>query len=290
MRTWGNTGWSPDRTLGVAVALSIVIHGVFLFTHWGSKKSFHIIPPDTSLEVVLVNTRSQKIPQKPDAVAQANLDGGGQVDRGYSKSPLAQTQKALPEKRVAATEKKIRALEKQQEKLMGQVKDALGRQSVSPIEKGKADVTQQAGETANRAAVLEKNISDQGKQPKKTYITPRTREVGYAMYYKVMQRKIEEVGTLNFPEQNGRRLYGELIVYIPVSQDGRIYEKEGGPRIQRSSGNPVLDQAALKIIRRAAPFAAFPAKMRSKVGGDVWVVVTRFRFTRDEQLQTQLRD
>jgi hypothetical protein len=58
------------------------------------------------------------------------------------------------------------------------------------------------------------------------------------MYYKAMQKRVEEVGTLNFPQQNGRKLYGELVVYIPVFQDGSIYQKEGGPRIERSSGNP----------------------------------------------------
>jgi protein TonB len=109
------------------------------------------------------------------------------------------------------------------------------------------------------------------------------------MYYKAMQKRVEEVGTLNFPQQNGRKLYGELVVYIPVFQDGGIYEKEGGPRIERSSGNPALDKAALAIVRRAAPFGKFPANMRSSDKDDLWIVITRFKFTREEKLQTELR-
>jgi protein TonB len=104
-----------------------------------------------------------------------------------------------------------------------------------------------------------------------------------------MQKRVEEVGTLSFPQQSGRKLYGELVMYIPVFQDGSIYEKEGGPRIERSSGNRALDQAALGIVRRAAPFGKFPANMRSTDKDDLWIVITTFTFTREGKLETELR-
>ncbi len=85
-------------------------------------------------------------------------------------------------------------------------------------------------------------------------------------------------------------MYGELLVYIPIYQDGTIYEKEGGPRIEHSSGNLSLDKAALRIVRRAAaPFGAFPANMRSADKDDLWEVITRFKFTREDGLETELR-
>jgi protein TonB len=142
---------------------------------------------------------------------------------------------------------------------------------------------------ARMSAEITQRISDENKRPKKTFISPSTQEVGYAMYYKAMQKRVEEVGTLNFPQQNGSKLYGELVVYIPVFQDGSIYEKEGGPRIERSSGNAALDKAALAIVRRAAPFGKFPANMRSSDKDDLWIVITRFKFTREEKLQAELR-
>ncbi len=92
--------------------------------------------------------------------------------------------------------------------------------------------------------------------------------------------------TRHFPEREGKKLYGELIVYIPVFQDGSIYEKEGGPRIERSSGSVALDQAALAIIRRAAPFGNFPAELRRDGKAHVWEIVTRFHFTRDQILES----
>ncbi len=121
-------------------------------------------------------------------------------------------------------------------------------------------------------------------------ITASTRDVGYAMYYKALRKRVESLGLINFPQKNGTRLYGELTVRIPVYYDGSLFEKEGGPSIERSSGNPALDKAALNIVRRAAPFGPFPKSMRSGNGGaDVWIIITRLKFTRDQGVQSQVR-
>ena len=78
-------------------------------------------------------------------------------------------------------------------------------------------------------------------------------------------------------------------IYIPIFQDGTIYEKGGGPKVEKTSGNRALDAAALKIIRKAAPFGNFPPNMRSKDKDDIWIVITRFKFTREQQLETEMR-
>jgi protein TonB len=78
------------------------------------------------------------------------------------------------------------------------------------------------------------------------------------------------------------------VVYIPVYQDGTLYLKDGGPKVERSSGNPALDKAALDIVRRSAPYGAFPANMRTKGKDDLWEVFTRFQFTREESLRATL--
>ena len=138
------------------------------------------------------------------------------------------------------------------------------------------------------AAEISRTIEDQNKRPKKTYITPSTRRVEYAMYYKTMQRRIENFGTMNFPQQDGKKLYGELTIAIPVFQDGSVYAKEGGVTVEQSSGNPALDKAAIRIVERAAPFGPFPSNMLLAKGDSVWVVVSRFKFTREQALQTQM--
>ena len=137
-------------------------------------------------------------------------------------------------------------------------------------------------------AELAKDIAQYNKRPKKTQITPSTREVGYAQYFKALQDKIEKVGTLNFPTRDGKKLYGELLVVIPVFQDGSIYERDGGVVVRTSSGNAALDQAAVAIVRRSVPFGRFPENMRTSGKDDVWEVIVTFRFTRDQGVQAEL--
>jgi protein TonB len=162
------------------------------------------------------------------------------------------------------------------------------RQQEAPQTDG-LDKIDSAKVLARTAAEIARNIEDYNKRPKKTQITPSTKEVGYAMYYATLQKRIENIGTLNFPQHNGKKLYGELVVYIPIFQDGTLYQKDGGPRIERSSGNQALDKAALQIVRRAAPFGKFPPNMRSSDKDDLWVIITRFKFTREDKMQADLR-
>lgn len=140
---------------------------------------------------------------------------------------------------------------------------------------------------ARREAEIAREIDDYQKRPIKTQLTPSTRKVAMAMYYTALQQRIEQTGTRHFPEQAGKKMYGKLIVYIPVSEDGSLYEKEGGPRVERSSGNPALDQAALWIVRRAAPFGPLPVALRSDGKTHVWEIVTHFHFTREQLLESR---
>ena len=111
------------------------------------------------------------------------------------------------------------------------------------------------------------------------------------MYFDSVRKKIEDVGTLNFPQKDGKKLYGELTMSISIFQDGKTYAKDRdeGIVIERSSGNTALDEAARRIVRRAAPFGAFDKKMRSSDRDDVWVMTTRFKFTRDEGVEAVLQ-
>lgn len=285
-----------NKALSYAVLVSILIHGILMFVRFVPPTAFHIVPPDPTLEVVLVNAKGKNAPLKPEAVAQANLDGGGSQEKDRLKSPLPDSKRISDGDVLTASQRKVDELQKEQRQLAAKLKEELKAQISKAKDKpsvkddGDANIKKQTDSQAtlaSRAASIERSIEEQGSRPKKVHITPKTREVGYAMYYKSMQRKIENIGTLNFPQRNGKKLYGELTIYIPVSQDGTLYEKEGGPRVENSSGNPALDNAALKIVRRAAPFGPFPPKMRSATKSEIWVIVTRFRFTRDDSLQTE---
>ena len=102
-------------------------------------------------------------------------------------------------------------------------------------------------------AEIEKRINEENARPKKRYISPATREEVYAQYYDQLRRKIEDRGTRNFPEHNGRKLYGELTMNVTIDAEGRVVETE----IVRASASAVLDRRALAIVRAAAPFGPF---------------------------------
>jgi protein TonB len=288
--------FADNRFLTIALAGSVVIHAILLGVHFAAPDAFRLKPADPGLEVILVNAKHDKAPVKADAIAQANLDGGGNANEGRAKSPLPDMRKVENGDSVKAAQRKVAELEAQQQKILSQMNKTTQTVATPEREKPKEvtpqinakDLLDTAKAVARMEAEVAKNIEEYNKRPKKTQITARTREAGYALYYKAMQEKIERLGTLNFPQRDGKKLYGELVIYIPVFQDGTIYDKEGGVRIERGSGNAALDSAALAIVRRSAPFGRFPDNMRTTSKDDIWEIITRFRFTHEETLQTDM--
>lgn len=287
--------FQQNRFLYTAIGISLLAHAALLAVRFVAPPPNLAKPTDPGLEVILVNAKHKNAPLKAEALAQANLDGGGTVDKGRSKSPLPDMRKMETGDSIQATQRRIAALEEQQRNLLTRIKrddpfkapPVTENTKVDPLARG-ADLLESSKAIARRAAEISETIEDQNKRPRKTFLSPSTRGVGYAMYYKTLQKRIEDVGTLNFPQKNGRKLYGQLVLSIPVFQDGTIYDKEGGIEVTTSSKNPALDQAAVDIVRRAAPFGKFPPNMRSSDRDDLWVVITTFKFTRDDKLEAEM--
>jgi protein TonB len=131
-------------------------------------------------------------------------------------------------------------------------------------------------------AEIEKRVNTENARPRKRYVSPATQEVVYAQYYDALRRRIEERGTRDFPEYKGRKLYGELTMNIHVDLRGRVIETD----IVASSGNKVLDRRAVAIVRASGPFGNFTPEMRQ--GAEVLVITSKFRFTREDGLETSL--
>lgn len=279
--------------LSFAIALSVLLHAGLLALRFAPPLAIQHEPPDKALEIILVNARHDKQPLQAEAVAQANLDGGGNASEGRAKSPLPSQQQNREGESVNAAERRIRELEQQQQEILSQARPARQTVATAPVGPPPAEPAnaaqdlEAARQLARREAEIAKRIEDYNKRPRKTHISPRTREVGYALYFDAVRQKIEKVGTLNFPRENGDKLYGELVLSISVFQDGSLYQAdgEGGIVIERSSGNPALDAAAARIVHRAAPFGAFARNMRSADKNDVWIMTTSFKFTRDDALE-----
>lgn len=284
--------------LSIAITVSVLAHCVLLAVRFAAPDSFRFKPDDPGLEVILVNAKHDKKPLKPEALAQANLDGGGNADAGRAKSPLPDMRRTEDGDSIKAAKRHIADLEIQQQRMLAQVirKTPFPVPRVAGLDQPKeaprpdgADQNDSTRVIARSVAEISKNIEDYNKRPKKTQITPSTRAVPYAMYYNSLREKIQKLGTLNFPHNGGKQLYGELLLYLPVYQDGTIYQKEGGLRVEYSSGVPGLDRAAMRIVERSAPFSRFPENMRSRDKDDVWEIILRLKFTREDTLEAELR-
>lgn len=287
-----------NRILAIAIAASVLVHGAMLAVRFAPPDAFRFKPADPGLEVILVNAKHDRKPLKAEALAQANLDGGGNAEQGRASSPLPDMRRQENGDGMAAAKRRIEELERQQ-RMLAQSNRKSPVTTTPPKEQTNKpaqvrqdadDATDSMQEILRREAEIAKRIEDENKRPKKTFISPSTREVGYAMYFDSVRQRIEKFGTLNFPQKDGKKLYGELTLSISIFQDGSIYtaDRDEGVVVERSSGNPSLDQAARRIVQRAAPFGAFAQNMRSAGKDDVWVMTTRFKFTRDEGLQAEM--
>ncbi len=274
-------------TLQIALLASAAVHVAVLTTRFVDPERFNRVFKDTPLEVILVNAKSSEKPDFAKAIAQASLAGGGEVEKGRATSPLPPS--AFTDLGDAAedAQRKVEAMQDQQTQLLAQIKKELATLPLPDPKVATNDPAQSEREEKRKKLVkilaeIEKRINEENARPKKRYISPATREEVYAVYYDSLRRKIEEKGTTNFPELAGKKLYGELTMIVTVNFDGRILATE----VVETSGNLTLDRRAQTIVKGTGPFEKFNDAMRRRA--DQIVVVSRFKFTRDETLETKL--
>jgi protein TonB len=278
--------WRPS-VMQLALTISISLHAAVLGVRIVDPVDFNRVFQDTPLEVVLVNARSTEAPTKAQAIAQANLAGGGEGATGIATSPLPPSPSELIGDDQSDATKRIQEQQQEQQQLLATIRRDVAAMPIPDPHKASQTAAERQTEELRQQklrllAVIEKRINEENARPKKRYISPATREEVYAVYYDGLRRRIEERGTRNFPALAGRKLYGELTMIVTVNHDGRILDTE----VVETSGNLTLDRRAAGIAKAAAPFGKFSAAMRSRA--DQIVVVSRFKYTREDVLETNL--
>ena len=278
--------WRPS-VMQLALTISISLHAAVLGVRIVDPQDFNRVFQDTPLEVVLVNARSTEAPTKAQAIAQANLAGGGEGDTGMATSPLPPSPNQLIGDEQTDASKQIEQMQEMQQQILTQIRREIAAMPVP--DPRKASVTNAEREQEEKRqqklrllAQIEKGINEQNARPRRRYISPATREEVYAIYYDKLRHKIEDKGTANFPTLNGHKLYGELTVNLTIDARGRIVDSE----IVHSSDSRFLDQRAMAIAHAAAPFGNFSEDMKSKA--DQIVVTSRFRFTKSDGMQATM--
>ena len=274
-------------TLQIALLVSVAVHAVVLTVRFVDPVAFNRVFEDTPLEVILVNAKSAERPDKALAIAQANLAGGGETAQGRATSPLPAAQRSDIGEAMEEAQRRMEAMQEEQTVLLAQINNMLAALPPPDPRQASTQPQAQAQEEKRRQllkhlAEIERRIQLENARPKRRVVSPATREEVYAIYYDALRRKVEDKGTQNFPELNGKKLYGELVMIVTVDHFGRILATE----IAQSSGNRTLDRRAEAIARSAAPFGPFSEAMRRKA--DQILVVSRFRFTHEATLETNV--
>lgn len=278
------------RPISLSLAFSLGLHAFLLFgisfVLPDPKKIPQVLQP---LEVVLVNSKSRSRPLKADALAQNNLDGGGNTpDNKRASSPLptiSDDKQFTPEQ----SKQRMQKLEQQVKKLLTQAKSMHSvpqtrdeKQRKDGSNMAGRDLVQRAMEIARLEAQINREFSNYQKMPQRKFIGARTQEYRYAQYIEDWRVKVERIGNLNYPSQaRQQKIFGKLQLMVSIRSNGTLEAVE----VTKSSGQRILDAAAVRIVKLSSPFAPFPEEIRKNT--EILSIVRTWSFTSSDQLETE---
>jgi len=288
-----------DRLLSIAVIASVLLHMGMLAVNFTAGKGRPPVAAPQALEVVLVNARTTQAPVKADVRAQSNLDGGGNTDLARrAKTPLPQSSTGVDvPTQAAATQARVERLEAETQRLLAQLKSTLpidtreanpnpapppAQPAQSSPAPNSADLAARSLEMARLRGQLSQSFDEYQQRPRRQFVGARAQEFRFARYVDDWRSKIERVGNLNYPDEARRqKLYGTLLLTVSIRRDGSVESIE----VNRSSGFKLLDQAAIRIVELAAPFASFPPDIAKDT--DILAITRTWSFSAGDQFQGQ---
>jgi len=280
----------PDRRLWLAVGISALFHGLLLTLHFtfpDASKAFR----EKAMDIILVNAKSAHKPHDAQALAQANLDGGGNTDENRrARTPLPPTPTKNDGDALQQMQRRVQELETAQQRLLTQARSLRNIAATNTATEQPApvvptlsglDLAESARAMARLEGEISKSTDEYNKRPRKKFLGARTEEYALASYLDAWKQKIERIGTLNYPPEARGKLYGAVVLFVELrAEDGSLYNAE----ISKSSGHKVLDQAALRILRMSAPFGPIP---QQALGGATVLSFGRtWYFTQGDALNT----
>jgi protein TonB len=288
---WGGLD-RQSRVLYAAVAASILLHAVLLSVHFKFPNALRWQSANPQLDVILVNAKSRHRPGTADALAQANLEGGGETDQDRrAKTPLPVIEPRTPGRDLAQAQRRVRELEAQQRKLLAQARKSPERVAPEAEERAHADESTPRLDGRDLAdlslaamrlqAQIDRQVDAYQKRPRKKFIGASAVEYRFAQYEEDWRQKVERIGTVNYPAAARGKLYGNLRMTVTLRPDGNVESIE----LDRSSGLKVLDDAAFRIVRMASPYASFPADIRRDT--DLLVITRTWFFGRGDRIWTE---
>lgn len=286
-------GIAGSDRFGLAVFGSALFH-LLLLLGVGFVFPKMLARPDLpTIEVTLVNSRSDQAPRDAEFLAQANQDGGGDTDRHErAKSPLPL--RPLPDQDIAPPAYQVQ-MRRQTTPAANQYLTARAAEAVLPsavqakprpgaheedlLKPGLVPSDDGARERANLSAEISQFWQEYQKRPRRKFVSARTREHKYAAYMEAWRARVEQVGNLNYPEQaKAQRLSGQLVLDVELKPDGSV----NLVTVARPSGFTLLDDAAVRIVHLAGPYTPFPPEIARET--DILHITRTWQFLNGNQL------
>lgn len=269
-----------DR-LGMTLFLATVFHGIVIL-----GITFGMSPEDTdtapALDIILVQTQTPSENDDAQYLAQVSQKGGGEQESKHRPSELFTAPSlseqlgvsmANPQQRRSVRQpEEVAMLQQQQSEFSIQTET----EAQNPDEQTRLDPhdSNLNSTSARLAQELSERIEHKSDQSRTKYLNSSTREFVPARYMREWINRVERIGNLNYPDQARRQnLSGTLILDVVINADGQLLKTD----LRRSSGHQVLDDAAKRIVRLAAPYAPFPEKLRKEA--DIIHITRSWEFT-----------
>ena len=276
----------PRRHLTLALGASLLLHAIVLSIHFKLPEALDRARAQ-ALDVILVNSKHATKPTRAQAKAQANLDAGGNTEAPVrAKTPLPPARQTQAGTDLVAAQQRVVELEARQREIMTKAASArTTRIDADPLPQpaevdfSGRDLVTSARALVRQEAEIARAIEEYNQRPKRKFIGARAEEYRFAQYVEGWRQKVERVGNLNYPESARGKLYGNLVLTVAIRNDGSLERVE----LNRSSGHKVLDEAALRIVKLAAPYAPFPENIRRDT--DILEITRTWSFTGADQIQ-----
>ena len=281
----------PADRLGFTLFLAAIIHlALILGVSFGFSDPAQL---SKSLEITLASFKSDKAPEQADYLAQKNQQGSGTLE--HKAAPKTTEQAPFqdqevhqvstpsappPAKKETSQQAALVTNSPQPEQAPVKQQDKTPPAPIQPI--AGFDSTQLSTAIASLEAEISQVAQSHAKRPKIQRLNAAStmRDKG-AWYKDEWRKKVERVGNLNYPaEARHKKIYGSLRLMVSINRDGTLNEV----LILQSSGQPILDQAALRIVRLAAPYSPFTGDLNEF---DRLEIIRTWRFDRGDQLSSQ---
>ncbi len=282
---------APDSHMGVAIMVAILMHVLLILGVSFDVPDLPGASPQQGLDITIIRTReNQEQPEDPALLAQASQQGGAEVvDKTRFTSPASQPtltpeNRAMEARQRSGSEQPQAVVQKEVISSTSADWKTASSKTEAPIKAPvKTDIAQLLASTQQEIVRLSAELDEQARnasnKKRRKAINASTQEFIYATYMHAWRKKVERIGNLNYPDEAKRKkFYGNLMLHVAVRADGTVE----GIRVVNTSGNQVLDDAAVRIVKLAAPFAAFPPEIRKQI--DVLDITRTWQFRNGNQL------